>query len=71
MAMTHPVKISVIVPVYNVASYVSACLQSLCSQSFTDLEIICVDDASTDASLSILEEWKERDPSRQGSQRSF
>ena len=60
--MTHPVKISVIVPVYNVASYVSACLQSLCSQSFTDLEIICVDDASTDASLSILEEWKERDP---------
>ena len=60
--MTHPVKISVIVPVYNVASYVSACLQSLCSQSLTDLEIICVDDASTDASLSILEEWKERDP---------
>lgn len=59
--MTPPVKISVIVPVYNVASYVSTCLQSLCSQTFTDLEIICVNDASTDASLSILEEWKGRD----------
>lgn len=60
--MTKPVKISVIVPVYNVAPYVSACLQSLCSQSLRDLEIICVDDASTDGSLSILQEWGTRDP---------
>lgn len=59
--MTNPVKISVIVPVYNVASYVAACLQSLCGQSLRDLEIICVDDASTDESLSILQEWRERD----------
>lgn len=47
-------KISVIIPVYNVAAYLEECLDSLLSQPFEDIEIICIDDASTDNSYSIL-----------------
>ena len=54
-------KISIIVPVYNVEKYLAECLDSIRSQSFTDYEIICVDDASTDASLSVLKAYAERD----------
>ena len=61
MTMMPPVKISVLVPVYNVAPYVGACLQSICSQTLKDLEIICVDDVSTDESASIVKEWAEKD----------
>ena len=46
--------ISVIIPVYNVAPYISDCIQSLKAQTFTDLEFIFVDDASTDNSLKIV-----------------
>ena len=52
--MTNP-KISVIVPVYNVAEFLPDCLDSLLSQNFDAMEIICVDDKSTDNSLEILE----------------
>ena len=45
--------ISVIVPVYNVAPYVEACLSSIVSQSYDNLEILVVDDASTDGSYDI------------------
>lgn len=49
------VKISVVLPVYNVADYLKKCLDSLVNQTFKDFEVICVNDGSTDLSLSILE----------------
>ena len=49
--------ISIIVPVYNVAPYLRQCLDSLVNQTYKELEIICVNDGSTDGSLQILEEY--------------
>ncbi len=51
-------KISVVVPVYNTSKYLRKCLDSLVNQTFKDIEIICVNDGSTDSSLSILQEYK-------------
>ncbi|MBQ9245016.1 glycosyltransferase [bacterium] len=53
--------ISVIVPVYNVEKYLSKCLNSIIAQTFSDIEIICVNDGSTDNSRKILEQYKNRD----------
>lgn len=53
--------VSVIVPVYNVAPYLSACLQSIAAQTERDLEVILVNDGSTDASGKICEEWIKMD----------
>ncbi len=55
------VKVSVIVPVYNVEKYLRQCLDSICAQTLSDIEIICVNDGSTDSSLEILNEYKEAD----------
>lgn len=55
-------KVSVIIPVYNVADYIRPCIDSILAQSFQDLEIICINDGSSDDSLSILEEYAARDP---------
>ena len=49
--------ISVIIPVYNVEKYISQCLDSVCNQTNRDLEIILVDDGSTDASDKICDEY--------------
>jgi glycosyltransferase involved in cell wall biosynthesis len=54
-------KISVIIPVYNVEPYLRKCLDSVIHQTLTDLEIICVNDGSTDGSLAILEEYAPKD----------
>jgi glycosyltransferase involved in cell wall biosynthesis len=55
MAAGHEgVTVSVVLPVYNKAPFLRACIDSILGQSFTDLEIIAVDDRSTDESLSIL-----------------
>ena len=54
--------ISVIMPVYNVESYLRECLDSVRAQTFTDWECICVDDGSTDTSADILDEYAEKDP---------
>ena len=54
-------KISVIVPVYNVERYLKGCLDSILSQTYSNIEIICVNDGSTDKSREILEEYKKRD----------
>lgn len=53
--------ISVIVPVYNVAAYLERCLASLAAQTYTNLEIILVDDASTDEGGRICDAWAGRD----------
>lgn len=53
--------VSVIVPVYNVSEYLQEGLDSILNQNVKDIEIICVDDCSTDASLDILKEFSARD----------
>lgn len=54
------VKVSVIVPVYNVELYIRKCLDSLVNQTLKDIEIIVVDDGSTDSSASIIKEYEEK-----------
>ena len=54
-------EISVVVPVYNVEKYLKQCLDSILVQTFSNIEIICVNDGSTDNSRKILEEYKKRD----------
>ena len=53
--------ISVIVPVYNVEGFLDQCLESIVSQSYRHLEILVVDDGSTDSSGAICDRWAERD----------
>ncbi|GLB58983.1 glycosyltransferase family 2 protein [Cytobacillus sp. NCCP-133] len=53
--------ISIIIPIYNAEKYLRKCLDSLIRQTFTDIEIICVDDESTDNSGRILEEYAKND----------
>ena len=55
------VKISIIVPVYNVEKYLPKCLESLIHQTLKDIEIICINDGSTDNSLSILKDYAKND----------
>ena len=52
------VKISIIIPVYNVEDYLKECLDSLLRQTFTEFEIICIDDGSSDNSLDILKKYQ-------------
>lgn len=54
-------KVSVIVPVYNVESYLRECLDSIKNQTLKDIEIICVNDGSTDKSGHILDEYAKKD----------
>lgn len=54
-------KISVIIPVYNVEKYLAECLTSVVNQTFKDIEIICVNDGSTDNSPKILKEFAQKD----------
>ena len=54
-------KVSVIIPVYNVEKYLRECLDSVCNQTLKEIEIICVDDGSTDSSLEILKEYAKKD----------
>ena len=53
--------VSVLVPIYNVERYLPQCLEALCSQTLRDLEIVAVNDGSTDGSLSVLQEWARKD----------
>lgn len=54
-------KISVIIPVYNTEKYLRECLDSVINQTLTDIEIICVNDGSTDSSLQILQDYAQKD----------
>ncbi|WP_054834602.1 glycosyltransferase [Methanobrevibacter arboriphilus] len=55
------IKVSVIVPVYNSERYLEKCLDSLINQTLKEIEIICVDDGSTDSSPEILERYSKKD----------
>ena len=55
------IKVSIIVPVYNAGKYLEICLHSLVNQTLKDIEIICIDDASSDNSFAILEKYSEKD----------
>lgn len=57
----NEIKVSVIIPVYNVEKYLEQCLDSIVNQTMKELEIICVDDSSTDNSKRILEKYAELD----------
>ena len=61
MEKGYTVKVSVIVAVYNAEKYLRQCLDSIAEQTLHDIEIICVNDGSTDGSLEIIEEYAERD----------
>ena len=54
-------KISIVIPVYNAADYLPQTLESVLGQSLRDIEVICVDDGSTDRSLAILHDFAARD----------
>lgn len=54
-------KISVIIPCYNVEKYIRQCLESVVNQTMKDIEIICVDDGSSDGTIEILQEFQEKD----------
>ena len=53
--------VSIIIPVYNVERYIKACLESLCEQTYKEIEIIVIDDGSTDASGTICDEIAKKD----------
>jgi glycosyltransferase EpsH len=53
--------ISIVIPAYNCERYIRQCLDSILEQSYTDLEIICVEDCSTDGTLEIIERYVARD----------
>lgn len=58
--MSSP-QVSVIVPIYNAERYLSRCLDSLVNQTLKDIEIICIDDGSSDSTIDILKEYRRHD----------
>ena len=54
-------KVSIILPIYNVEQYLEQCLETVKRQTLKDIEIICINDGSTDNSLNILQEYAKRD----------
>lgn len=54
-------KLSIIVPIFNKEKYIETCLESLLKQQFTDFELICIDDGSTDSSGIIIDNYTKRD----------
>lgn len=61
MENNENLKVSIIVPVYNMEKYLGECLDSLINQTYSNIEIICVNDGSQDKSLTILEDYQKKD----------
>ena len=59
--MSNAVKISIIIPVFNTEKHIEKCLESICNQTLKEIEIICIDDFSTDNSLSIIQSYQKND----------
>jgi glycosyltransferase involved in cell wall biosynthesis len=57
----NKIKISLIIPVYNAEKYLKECIESVQNQTFTDIEIICIDDGSTDSSKEIIKTYGKED----------
>ena len=55
-------KVSVVIPVYNGENYISTCLDSLVNQTLQELEVIVINDGSTDRTLDILNQYKQDYP---------
>lgn len=62
--MEKNIKVSIVIPVYNVEKYLGRCLDSLLSQSLEEIEIIAVDDISTDNSYALLKQYEARNPEK-------
>ena len=54
-------KVSILIPCYNVEKYIRQCLDSVVNQTLKDIEIICINDGSTDSTLDILRKYENRD----------
>lgn len=54
-------KVSILIPIYNVEKYLRQCLDSVINQTLKDIEIICINDGSTDSSLEIIQEYADKD----------
>lgn len=61
MSKDETTKVSVIIPVYNDEKYIRECLDSVCTQTLKDIQIICVNDGSTDTTAEILNEYEQKD----------
>ena len=61
VSMSNRVKVSVLVPIYNVEEFLPECLDSLVNQTLKEIEIICINDGSKDGSLKILKEYASKD----------
>ena len=58
--MNKKIKVSVIIPVYNAEKYINKCIESVINQTLKDIEIICINDGSTDDSINILKEYDKK-----------
>lgn len=56
------IKISVIIPLYNAARFIEPCLESVCAQSLANIEILCINDGSSDNTAEIIRTWRAREP---------
>ena len=59
--MENNFKVSIIIPIYNTYKYLRQCLDSVINQTFQDIEIIIVNDGSTDNSVNIIKEYQQKD----------
>src|SRR5436305_2589400 len=60
--LSMPPTVSIVMPVYNTATYVAETIEALLAQTFTDFELLILDDGSTDVTPAILQRYTERDP---------
>lgn len=57
----NEIKVSIVIPIYNTGDYLKECLNTICNQTLKELQIICVDDGSTDNSVEIVESFMKQD----------